>query len=158
MGQVATIGSDHCCYDTAQKESVSHDVRAMPNGLPGVETRMPVIFSELVVKGGLPVGRFVELMCANPARLNGLYPRKGVIAPGSDADLVIWDTTATRTVRSTGLHMATDYTPYEGMPVTGWPETVVVGGRPVVAGGRLTDPEPRGRHLRSGPLSRSLVC
>jgi dihydropyrimidinase len=158
MGQVATIGSDHCCYDTAQKESVSHDVRAMPNGLPGVETRMPVIFSELVVKGGLPVGRFVELMCANPARLNGLYPRKGVIAPGSDADLVIWDPTATRTVRSTGLHMATDYTPYEGMPVTGWPETVVVGGRPVVAGGRLTDPEPRGRHLRSGPLSRSLVC
>lgn len=158
MGQVATIGSDHCCYDTAQKESVSHDVRAMPNGLPGVETRMPVIFSELVAKGGLPTSRFVELMCANPARLNGLYPRKGVIAPGSDADLAIWNPTATRTVRSTALHMATDYTPYEGMQVTGWPETVVVGGRPVVDAGRLTDPEPRGRHLRSGPLSRSLVC
>jgi dihydropyrimidinase len=54
--------------------------------------------------------------------------------------------------------MATDYTPYEGMQVTGWPETVVVGGRPVVDAGRLTDAEPRGRHLRSGPLSRSLVC
>ncbi|MGW3109266.1 amidohydrolase family protein [Streptomyces sp. NPDC001100] len=119
---------------------------------------MPVIFSELVVRGGLPMGRFVELMCANPARLNGLYPRKGVIAPGADADLAIWDPTATRTVRSTGLPMATDYTPYEGMTVTGWPETVVAGGRPVVDADRLTDAEPRGRHLRSGPRSRSPVC
>ncbi|MFJ9898425.1 dihydropyrimidinase [Streptomyces sp. NPDC091280] len=158
MGQVATIGSDHCCYDTAQKESVRHDVRAMPNGLPGVETRMPVIFSELVVKGGLPAGRFVEVMCANPAKLNGLYPRKGVIAPGSDADLVLWDPTLTRVVDSSALHMATDYTPYEGLTVTGWPETVVVGGRPVVTTGRLTDPNSQGRHLRSDPLSRSFVC
>jgi dihydropyrimidinase len=158
MGQVATIGSDHCCYDTAQKQSVSHDVRAMPNGLPGVETRMPVIFSELVVKRGLPVARFVEALCANPARLNGLYPRKGVIAPGADADFALWDPSATREVRSTGLHMATDYTPYEGMNVTGWPTTVVVGGKVLVEDGRLLDPEPRGRHLRSRALEGSLIC
>ncbi|MET7573213.1 dihydropyrimidinase [Streptomyces sp. NPDC005492] len=158
MGQVATIGSDHCCYDTAQKESVSHDVRAMPNGLPGVETRMPVLFSELVVKGGLPLGRFVEALCANPARLNGLYPRKGVIAPGSDADFAVWDPSLTYEMRSAALHMATDYTPYEGLTVTGRPVTVVVGGRPVTDAGRLLDPTPRGRHIRSGALDRALVC
>ncbi|MGK5529654.1 dihydropyrimidinase [Streptomyces sp. URMC 129] len=157
-GQVATIGSDHCCYDTAQKESARHDVRAMPNGLPGVETRMPVLFGELVVERGLPLGRFVAMTCANPARLNGLYPRKGVIAPGADADFALWDPAATHEVRATGLHMATDYTPYEGMRLTGRPRTVVVGGRVVVDEGRLTDPEPRGRHLASGPLGPALIC
>jgi dihydropyrimidinase len=157
-GRVATVGSDHCCYDTAQKESTRHDVRAMPNGLPGVETRMPVLFSELVVGQGLPVGRFVEAACANPARLNGLYPRKGVIAPGADADFALWDPSETREVRTGGLHMATDYTPYEGMSITGWPRTVVVGGRVVVDDGRLADAEPRGRHLRSAPLGRDLIC
>lgn len=158
MGQVATIGSDHCCYDTAQKESVRHDVRVMPNGLPGVETRMPVLFSELVVKRGLPVRRFVEALCANPARLNGLYPRKGVIAPGADADFALWDPTATTEIRATDLHMATDYTPYEGISITGRPTTVVVAGRPVVAAGRLLDPAPHGRHLRSRALDSTLIC
>jgi dihydropyrimidinase len=158
MGRVATIGSDHCCYDSAQKESTRHDVRAMPNGLPGVETRMPVLFSELVVKRGLPLGRFVEALCTNPARLNGLYPRKGVIAPGADADFALWDPAATREIRSSSLHMATDYTPYEGLLVTGWPETVVARGRVLVDGGHLTDPEPHGRHIPSAPLGQTLVC
>ncbi|WP_326595357.1 dihydropyrimidinase [Streptomyces sp. NBC_01803] len=158
LGQVATIGSDHCCYDTAQKESARHDVRAMPNGLPGVETRMPVLFSELVVKRGLPLGRFVAALCANPARLNGLYPRKGVIAPGADADFALWDPSVTREVRGSGLHMATDYTPYEGLPVTGWPSTVVVGGRVVVDDGHLTDAAPHGRHIPSGALGPALIC
>ncbi|TDC19601.1 dihydropyrimidinase [Streptomyces sp. 8K308] len=156
--RVTTIGSDHCCYDSAQKESTRHDVRAMPNGLPGVETRMPVLFSELVVGRGLPAERFVEVLCANPARLNGLYPRKGVIAPGADADLALWDPSTTREIRSAELHMATDYTPYEGRRVTGWPTTVVVGGRVVVADGHLADPTPRGQHLRSAPLARTLLC
>jgi N-acyl-D-aspartate/D-glutamate deacylase len=83
---------------------------------------------------------------------------KGVIAPGSDADLVVWDPMAPRTVHSADLHMATASPPYEGMRVTGRPESVVVGGRPVMAAGLLTAPEPHGRHLRSGALSRSLIC
>jgi dihydropyrimidinase len=151
-GSISTIGSDHCCYDTAQKLSTRHDVRAMPNGMPGVETRLPVIFSELVVKAGLPVERFVALCCANPARANGLWPHKGTLLPGSDGDLVIWDQSSTRTVTTSSLHMATDYTPYEGLEVTGWPETVVVGGRVVVEGGELVDSEPRGRALRASEL------
>ncbi|MEU5992449.1 dihydropyrimidinase [Spirillospora sp. NPDC047418] len=152
-GEVTTIGSDHCCYDTAQKESRSGDVRAMPNGLPGVETRLPVIFSEYVVRRGLPVTRFVELTAANPARTNGLYPRKGTLLPGADADVAIWDPTAEWQVTTGDLHMATDYTPYEGMTITGRPRTVLVGGRVVVDDGVLVDPAPRGRHLKAAPVT-----
>ena len=86
----------------------------MPNGLPGVETRLPVIFSTYVVDRGLPLTAFVALTSTNPARTNGLYPRKGCLMPGSDADIAIWDPGCEWT-RHRNLHMATDYTPYEGM-------------------------------------------
>lgn len=151
-GMTDTIGSDHCCYDSAQKSEIANDVRLMPNGLPGVETRLPVIFDQLVVREHMPVERFVALVSANPARLNGLYPRKGVIAVGADADLVVWDPEETRTVVSEDLHMATDYTPYEGRRVTGWPTTVVVAGKVVVEGNVIVDSTARGGHVRSTPL------
>lgn len=145
-GEVSTIGSDHCCYDTAQKRTTA-DVRDMPNGLPGVETRLPVFFSEFVNRRGLGLEHFVRLTAANPARLNGLYPRKGTISPGSDADLVIWDPAETRTIRSADLHMATDYTPYEGLEVTGWPVTTLVRGHAVVENGAWVATTPAGRHV-----------
>lgn len=152
-GEITTIGSDHCCYDLAQKRSRRHDVRVMPNGLPGVETRLPVIFSEYVVRRGLPATRFVELTAANPARANGIYPRKGTLLPGADADLAIWDPGQQWTLSASDLHMATDYTPYEGTTVTGRPVTVIVGGRVVVHNGRLIDGTPSGRHLTAQRLS-----
>jgi len=151
-GSISTIGSDHCCYNTEQKLSTRHDVRAMPNGLPGVEMRMPVIFSEFVVGRGLPLERFVELCCATPARVNGLWPRKGVIQPGADGDVVIWDPHQTRVVHSEELHMATDYTPYEGRTVTGWPEVVIVNGRVLVDHGTLVHDGTPGRALPAAPL------
>jgi dihydropyrimidinase len=114
-GDVDTLGSDHCCYNLEQKESVKHDVRYMPNGLPGVETRIPVGLGKLVLEAGLPIERFVAISSTNPAKLNGLFPKKGIIAPGSDADLVLWDLDSKCTISSTYLHMATDYTPYEGI-------------------------------------------
>lgn len=156
---VDTVGSDHCCYDTAQKRAESFDVRAMPNGLPGVETRMPVVFTELVAQRGLPVERFVALTSSNPARLNGLYPQKGVLAPGSDADIAVIDPHESRVVRAAELHMATDYTPYEGRRLVGWPTTVISRGRIVVSGGKFTDPGTVGRALQSKPISqRALLC
>jgi dihydropyrimidinase len=151
-GEIATIGSDHCCYDLAQKRARRDDVREMPNGLPGVETRLPVIFSEYVARRGLPITRFVELTAASPARTNGLYPRKGNLLPGADADVAIWDPTRQWTVTSADLHMATDYTPYEGMSLAGRVSTVIVGGRIVVDNGRLIDPTPHGRHLAADRL------
>ena len=151
-GRIHTIGSDHCCYSAVQKQQCAHDVRLMPNGLPGVETRLSVVWSALVATGQLSPEGFIELMCAGPARLNGLYPRKGTIAPGSDADLVIFDPALTRTVRTGDLHMETDYTPYEGREVTGWPTTVVLRGQVVYENGELRDPGPVGQFLASGPI------
>jgi dihydropyrimidinase len=114
-GDVDTLGSDHCCYNLEQKELVKHDVRYMPNGLPGVETRIPVGLGKLVMQSGLPIERFVAISSTNPAKLNGLFPKKGIIAPGSDADLVLWNLNSKNTITDSNLHMATDYTPYEGI-------------------------------------------
>jgi dihydropyrimidinase len=116
-GDIDTLGSDHCCYSTMQKELIKHDVRYVPAGLPGVETRIPVGLSKLVIEGGLPIERFVAISSTNPAKLNGLFPRKGVIAPGADADIVLWDLDFDSTITIDNLHMATDYTPYEDMRI-----------------------------------------
>jgi dihydropyrimidinase len=151
-GDVTTIGSDHCCYDSAQKEVHSHDVRHMPNGLPGVETRLPVVFSRFVNDLGMTASRFVELASTNPARANGLYPRKGTLMPGADADIAIWDPDVAWTVTAAELHMKTDYTPYEGRRLRGKPTTVLVRGTVVVNDGALLDDTPRGRHLEAAPL------
>lgn len=152
MGLIDTVGSDHCCYDIAQKTLHAHDVRIMPNGLPGVETRLPVLFSEMVAGGLLTPERFVAVTSSNPARLNGLYPHKGVIAAGSDADIVVMDQNASGVIDSQELHMATDYSPYQGLPVRGRVDTVIVGGRVVIDDGLLIDPTPRGRALAAIPL------
>lgn len=156
---VDSIGSDHCCYDQAQKGTDRSDVRIMPNGMPGVETRLPVTYTELVQGHGLPLERFVALTAANPARLNGIYPQKGVVAPGSDADLILIDPNEQRTVAAGTLHMATDYTPYEGRVLTGWASTVIVGGTVVIDDGAMVDDSTRGRALISARLPQDqLMC
>ncbi|MDQ1628171.1 MAG: dihydropyrimidinase [Actinomycetota bacterium] len=152
-GFLHTVGSDHCCYDSSQKALRAADVRAMPNGLPGVETRWPVVWDAFVASERMSAQRFVEVMATNPARLNGLFPRKGTIAPGSDADLVILDPSESRPVRVQDLHMQTDYTPYEGRDVTGWPSTVIARGRLVLDEGKLIDPGPVGEFLPAEPLT-----
>jgi dihydropyrimidinase len=156
VGDVDTLGSDHCCYSTSQKLQHADDVREMPNGLPGVETRLPVGFTELVVRGGMPVERFVAMFATNPARLNGLST-KGVVAVGADADLVVLDPAERRTVTVSGLHMATDYTPYEGAELTGWPTFVVSAGRVVLDGDGFDDPGPVGRALDADPIPEYLL-
>ncbi len=157
--EVDTIGSDHCCYSLEQKRADRSDVRIMPNGMPGVETRMPVIFTELVRRRRLPLERFVALTAANPARLNGIHPQKGVIAPGSDADLLIIDPTETRTVTAAELHMATDYSPYEGKSLSGWPSTVIVRGEVLLHQGALHVAGHHGKALESEPLVQDrLIC
>lgn len=153
-GEITTVGSDHCCYDTAQKEVHQHDVREMPNGLPGVETRLPVLFSEFVSKRGLSASHFVRISAANPARANGIYPQKGSLRPGSDADIAIWDPRAEWTVGIANLHMKTDYTPYEGMNLIGRPTVVLVRGVVVVDEGKLVNNSARGRHVPAGPVGQ----
>lgn len=156
-GQVDTIGSDNCCYSTAQKQERANDVREMPNGLPGVETRLPVVFDRFVARGSMRPEQFVAMVATNPARLNGLYPRKGTIAVGSDADIAIIDPSETRTISAADLHMPTDYSPYEGQAVTGWPTSVLSRGRVVVDAGELVDPGPVGEFLPAQPIDAAAL-
>ena len=156
-GLVDTIASDHSCYDTAQKEQRSDDVRFMPHGLPGVETRMPAAFTTLVREQGLPVQEFVRVFSTEPARINGL-PEKGSIAPGFDADLVIFDPEDVRTVKGKELHMGTDFSPFEGQELAGWPTSVVMAGTVVLEEGVFTDPGPVGRILPRLGISEMVLA
>jgi len=117
-------------------------------------------FSEGVGKRGFSLRRFVEIFATNPARVTGLYPRKGVIAPGSDADLVLWDPAVERTITIDDLHHDGDYSPWEGWRVQGWPVTTILRGRVVVENGRLNAEPGFGqfvpRKLDSDVLTRPL--
>jgi dihydropyrimidinase len=113
------------------------DIETTPGGHVGIETRGPIGLSEGVGKRGFSLRRFVEVFSTNPARVTGLYPRKGVIAAGSDADLVIWDPAVERTITIDALHHDGDYSPWEGWAVRGWPTTTILRGTVVVEDGKL---------------------
>ena len=154
-GAIDTVSSDHSCYDLAQKAEHAEDLRLMPHGLPGVETRMPTTFTTLLEQAGDPAAaidpqllqRFVDVFAAAPARINAL-PGKGALAPGMDADLVVLDPRERRTVDGRGLHMGTDFSPFHGRSLHGWPQVVVSGGRVVLDADGFHDPGPVGRLLR----------
>lgn len=136
------FSSDHCPFrydDERGKRSPKglESFRHIPNGIPGVETRLPILFSEGVVKGRIDLPRFVALSATNHAKTYGLYPEKGTISIGADADIAIWDPTIKRTIRHADLHDNADYSPYEGVEITGWPTTVILGGRVMVRDGAL---------------------
>ena len=128
--------------------SASDDIRAMPHGLPGVETRMPVTFTAMMdaTGGAARVEDFVEVFAAGPARINAL-PGKGTIAAGYDADLVVFDPAQELTVDGAALHMGTDFSPFDGRTLTGWPAVVVSAGRVVLDAGGFHDPGPVGQFV-----------
>ena len=120
--------------------------RYVPNGIPGIATRMPILFSEGVVKGRIDLNRFVALTSTNHAKRYGLYPQKGTITVGSDADLVLWDAGREVTITHSLLQDGCDYTPYEGLAVTGWPVRTMLRGETVMADGQIATAKP-GREL-----------
>jgi dihydropyrimidinase len=148
------LSSDHAPYRFDAQGKKLHGMRApfrkVANGLPGLETRAPLLFSEGVVAGRIGLERFVALNSANAARIYGLYPRKGTIAVGADADIAIWDPERKVTIRNSALHHNVDYTPYEGMTLTGWPTTVLSRGEIVCADGELRAQPGRGAFLECG--------
>ena len=150
-GLFAVFSSDHAPYrfDSTGKlfagpSPVFHKV---PYGIPGIELRMPLLFSEGVGKKRIDLNRFVALTSTNAAKLFGLYPKKGTIAIGSDADLVIWDDQKEVTISADMLHDNAGYTPYEGMNITGWPVTVLSRGEVVCDDGKLFARAGRGQFL-----------
>jgi len=132
-GDIDVIATDHCSFSCADKIKFGQgDFRKVPGGAPGVETRLPLIFSEGVINGRISINRFVELVAEKPAQIMGMYPKKGCIKIGADADIVLWDAELTKTISVKELHQKCDYTPYEGMEVTGWPRTVILKGEIIV--------------------------
>lgn len=132
-GEIEVVSTDHCPWNYAgQKERGRADFSLIPNGAAGIETRLPLLYSEGVGKGRLSLERFVAISSTEPARLFGLHPRKGAIAVGSDADLVVWDPAAVVTLRAADLHQRVDYCPYEGWEVRGYPRDVISRGRVIV--------------------------
>jgi len=140
------VSTDHCPFCFAgQKELGRGDFSKIPNGLPGVENRMDLLH-QAVVDGHLSRRRWIEIACATPARMFGLYPRKGTIAPGADADIVIYDPTATQTVSAATHHMNVDYSAYEGRQLTGKVRTVLSRGAVVIDGDAYLGRAGHGRY------------
>jgi dihydropyrimidinase len=154
-GVFDVYSSDHApfCFGGAEGRFGHGDAAPftrIANGLPGIETRLPILFSEGVQKGRIDLPRFVALAATNAARLYGLYPRKGSLMVGADADLALWDPTRVVTIRKSMLHDRTDYTPYEGLDVRGWPVMTIARGEVVWDDGRVLGRPGRGRFLPRG--------
>lgn len=156
------LSSDHAPYrfDDEGKKRFGTDApfRKVANGMPGLETRAPILFSEGVIGGRFSLERFVELNSTNAARIYGLYPRKGTIAVGSDADIAIWDPEKKVTITNDILHHNVDYTPFEGMTVQGWPMTVMSRGKIICDDGELHSGTDHGQFLECGtpgPVKRA---
>jgi dihydropyrimidinase len=124
--------------------------RYVPNGVPGIETRLPLLFSAGVIGGRLTLQDFVALTATNPARLYGLYPRKGTLAIGADADVAVWDPQLVAPILNERLHHAVDYTPYEGMIVRGWPVVTISRGSVVWRDRQMLACAGRGEFLPCG--------
>ena len=157
-GLIQVFSSDHAPYrynDPQGKQAFGPNApfTKVPNGLPGLETRLPLLFSEGVGKGRMDINTFVALAATNAAKIYGLYPKKGTIAVGSDADLAVWDPDVEVTISKELLHDRMDYTAFEGMKVKGWPVATISRGEIIWSEGKVKGTPGRGRFL-----ARRLEC
>ncbi|HAK46631.1 MAG TPA: dihydropyrimidinase [Spirochaeta sp.] len=150
-----TVATDHCSFDyeggkngrNAGKELGKEGWHKIPNGIPGIEDRMPVIYHNGVNGGKISLNRFVALTSTNPAKAMGMYPRKGTISAGSDADIVLWDPKKKHTISAKTHHMNVDYNAYEGMEVEGMPVRTIIRGTTVVDNGELCVEKGFGKYV-----------
>ncbi len=152
------VSTDHCGFDfEGQKELGRGDFRKIPNGLPGVEDRVDLLHDGGVVGGRISRERWVEIISTAPAKLFGMFPRKGAIAVGSDADIVVYDPTATRTISAKTHHMDVDYSCYEGRHVRGRSDIVLSRGSVIVRDGTFTGSKGHGRFIRRAAAAHARV-
>ena len=148
MGQNPIV-KDHCPFCLKeQKELGRNDFSKIPNGGPGIESRMSLIYHYGVSQGNISLNRFVELTSTGPAKIFGMFPKKGTIAVGSDADLVIFDPKRKHTISAKTHHMRVDYSMFEGIEVTGMPDVVLSRGRVVVDSDKFLGRAGQGEFLR----------
>jgi dihydropyrimidinase len=146
------ISTDHCPFCMNEQKTLGQDdFSKIPNGAPGIETRLTLVHNGGVRQGRISLNRFVELCSTTPAKMFGLFPRKGTIAVGSDADIVVFDPNAEQTLSVKTLHMRVDYNPYEGTRVRGAPGVVISNGAVIVEGGKFVGKKGAGRFLKRGP-------
>lgn len=156
-GTLGIVSSDHAPTNFAEgqgnklPEGANTPFTKVPNGVPGLETRLPILFSEGVTDGRISLEKFVEISSTNPAKLFGLAPKKGHIAPGADADIAIWDPNKKVTIRQEDLHHGINYTPYEGMEVTGYPVITMSRGEVLWQDGKFDAKAGRGRFMARAP-------
>jgi dihydropyrimidinase len=155
QGVFQTFSSDHCPFyfegaQGKQNPKARTSFRWVPNGIPGIETRLPILWSKGVVAGRITANEFVALTSTNHAKMYGLYPKKGAIAVGFDADIVLWDANRKQVIRQDVLHHGADYTPYEGLAVTGWPVMTILRGKVVAEEGKILGEPGDGSFLRRG--------
>jgi dihydropyrimidinase len=157
-GTIQCLCTDHAPWTLSQKLDPSLDITTLRAGVSDLETMMPMLFSEGVLAGRLSLSRFVEVTSTNAARLFGLFPQKGTIAVGSDADLVVWDPDLIRTIDGSKMHSNAGYSVYDGLTVRGWPVGAVCRGDVVLDHGAITAERGRGRWLRAARALSSRVA
>ena len=149
-GDIQTVSTDHCSFTLAQKEAGRGDFTAIPGGLPGVETRGELIYSYGVAKRRISLQGMCRALSENPAKLYGLFPRKGTLKPGSDADIIVYDPGASHVIRADDCIANVDYNPYEGFVTAGGIREVWLRGEKAVENGKVLDEEPRGKYMARG--------
>ncbi|CAI1704261.1 D-phenylhydantoinase [Serratia fonticola] len=158
-GSIDTVATDHCTFPYHQRQAMAAgDFTRCPNGLPGVENRMMLLFSHGVMSGRISPSRFVALTSSNPARLFGLWPRKGNLNPGADADVVIFDPRQSTVINHARLHDNADYSPYEGFQCQGAPVLTMCRGEIVARNGEFTGRQGYGQFLRRRPFNAQIAA
>jgi dihydropyrimidinase len=153
-GNLQTTATDHCCFCADQKAAGKDDFRLTPNGTAGIENRMEVLWHHAVSSGRLTMNEFVKVTSSNAAQIFNIYPRKGCIAVGSDADIVVWDPQATKTISAKTHHQKIDANIFEGMQVTGCPSHTLSAGKVVYANGELNVERGAGRYINRPPFAQ----
>ena len=154
---IQTIGTDHCPFNfVGQKDLGSERFTEIPGGLPGIESRLSLVYSSGVSKGLISLNQWVSLCCTNPAVIFGLYPQKGSLLPGADADIVLFDPTLKKTLSHNMLHENVDYTPYEGFKIQGYPVKTLLRGEVIIDYEKEIDIKGKGKYLKCGSLQVNL--
>ena len=156
QGLVNVVATDHCPFLWKQKLMGATDFSKIPNGHPAIENRMELLFSEGVGKGRISLNKYVEVTSTNPAKIFGMFPRKGTIAPGSDADIVLFDPARKHTLSASTHHMNVDYSAYEGWELTGKVQTVLLRGRVAIDKGQCLVSKGYGQFIKRNRLSGNI--
>lgn len=156
QGLVHTVATDHCPFCMSQKKMGEKDFSKIPNGIPGIENRMELLFSEGVLKGRITINKFVELTSTSQAKIFGLFPKKGTVAPGSDADIVIFDPNQKHVVSSKTQYTKCDYSAYEGWRVTGKCKTVILRGKVAIDNEKALIGKGFGKYIKRASHNKEL--